>query len=90
MHCPDHQAPQITTIEGDSGKYPFTLIDIPRTLSKHTDHTLRWMIWQDTFRSFTYERPPSTINNSNSIPASPSNPSSHSFAERIFALGICA
>jgi hypothetical protein len=44
------------------------------------------LLWQDTFLSFTYDRPPSTINHSSSIPHNPENTSGYSLPECIFSL----
>ncbi|KAJ5674207.1 Transcription factor [Penicillium macrosclerotiorum] len=47
----------------------------------------RWMLlWQDTFLSFTYDRPPSTINHSSTIPHRADSGPEKSFAECIFTL----
>ena len=46
----------------------------------------RWMLlWQDTFLSFTYDRPPSTIKLSSSIPYD-GGPGNHSFADSVMTL----
>ncbi|KAJ5825927.1 Zn(II)2Cys6 transcription factor [Penicillium riverlandense] len=48
---------------------------------------LWWMLlWQDTFLSFTYDRPPSTTKSTSSIPSDPDSVSGYSFAECIFAV----
>ncbi|KAJ5777376.1 Zn(II)2Cys6 transcription factor [Penicillium odoratum] len=45
------------------------------------------LLWQDTFLSFTYDRPPSTIKSSGRIPYDPSTnePGNHSLADCIMA-----
>lgn len=42
------------------------------------------LLWQDTFLSFTYDRPPSTVNHSSTIPHDPDAGTTYSFAECIF------
>ncbi|CEJ62499.1 hypothetical protein PMG11_10996 [Penicillium brasilianum] len=57
------------------------------SLDHYHRRRLWWMLlWQDTFLSFTYDRPPTALNHSSSIPHNPENTSGYSFAECIFAL----
>ncbi|KAJ5123594.1 hypothetical protein N7448_009691 [Penicillium atrosanguineum] len=48
---------------------------------------LWWMlVWQDTFLSFTYDRPPNIINHSGAFPRAAESETGNSFAESIFSL----
>ncbi|KAJ5432327.1 fungal-specific transcription factor domain-containing protein [Penicillium daleae] len=64
----------------------------PESSADHYHRRRLWwiLLWQDTFLSFTYDRPPSTITHSSSIPHNPESKtktkSGYTFAESIFAL----
>ncbi|OQD94884.1 hypothetical protein PENSOL_c023G01911 [Penicillium solitum] len=48
---------------------------------------LWWMlVWQDTFLSFTYDRPPNIIDHSGAIPRAAESETGNAFAECIFSL----
>ncbi|KAJ5757139.1 fungal-specific transcription factor domain-containing protein [Penicillium nucicola] len=65
--------------------------DSPSAAANHFQRKRLWwmLLWQDTFLSFTYDRPPSRIKPSSSIPydhPTGERPAYHSFAESVFKL----
>ncbi|KAJ5649228.1 Zn(II)2Cys6 transcription factor [Penicillium longicatenatum] len=63
--------------------------DSPNAAHQFQRKRLWWvLLWQDTFLSFTYDRPPSTIKSSENLPYDSSNeaPGTHSFADSIMTL----
>lgn len=69
---------------GDSGR--ISIHYHPSNMSS-ADLSFRWMLtWQDTFLSFTYDRPPIATNPRCPIPYAADPAAGHSFPECIFAL----
>ncbi|KAJ5536016.1 hypothetical protein N7513_009202 [Penicillium frequentans] len=63
--------------------------DSSNTIHQFQRKRLWWaLLWQDTFLSFTYDRPPSTIKSSGNIPYDPSSNErgNHSFADCVMTL----